>query len=173
MHIKSENRITFNTPETTQLIFLYLKETFNNKTYNLNDCLFNKDDSKISGYVTVFKEYLMKIKKIDKGYFRPKYLQHTFEQVCEEHIINMDETSKSNLISLFQGKTDENNPFYIKAMENIDYVRKYYVDLIPYLTVNAYDFKNQYGLYKNTLEKQELDANRIIETYYDLHLKLL
>lgn len=171
-HIESEKRITFNTPETTQLIFLYLKETFNNKVYNLDEYLFDKNENNISRNVTSFKKYLMNIKNIDKNYFRPKYLQNTFEQICEEHIINMDKTSKSNLINLFQGKTDEDNPFYIKAMKDSDSVRKYYFDLIPYLTVNLYDFENQYELYyKKILEKQNLDKCEIINTYYDIHLK--
>lgn len=165
--IKSDNIITFNTPETTFYIFLYLNEKRNDDLKDLDAPLFKSGKnnfltpSKISAYVTDLNEVIHFFNKEQDNDFRSKNLINTFNEIYEKHM-NIEMSNKENLKKLFEGKLAKNNKFYIKSDRNTSKIKKYYESMIPFLTARTHNIKFD----KEYVIKSENIKKRIIEDYY-------
>lgn len=165
--IKSDNIITFNTPETTFYIFLYLNEKRNDDLKDLDAPLFKSGKnnfltpSKISAYVTDLNEVIHFFNKEHDNDFRSKNLINTFNEIYEKHM-NIEIGNKENLKKLFEGKLAKNSKFYIKSDRNTSKIKEYYELMIPFLTARTYNikFNKEYAIRSENIKKG------IIEDYY-------
>lgn len=173
--IDSENIITFNTPEATFHIFLYLKEKRSEDLDNLENPLFKSGknnflpSNKISSYVTSFNSILKLFYEDYQNKFNSKNLIKTFKAVYDIHM-NLETTNKDNLLKLFEGKLAKNSKFYKNAMENTKELKEYYMMLIPFLTVRIANIENELKIY-NKYVKDKQETHEIINNYYYTRLK--
>ena len=146
--LKSKNIITFNTPETTFYLFLYLKEKRMDDLNNLANPLFKRGknnfltSSKISSYVTEFNTILNLFNEDYGNKFKSKNLIVTFEEIYDKQMY-IEIENKNNLIKLFEGKLANNSKFYRYAVKNPYKIKEYYMRLVPYLTARYYTLNNQ------------------------------
>lgn len=175
--INSENIITFNTPETTFYLFLYLKEKRIDDFVELNSPLFKSgksnylSSSKISSYVTSFNSVLQTFNDNWQNNFKSKNLIRTFDNIYDKHM-SIDFNNKTNLLMLFGGKLAKNTKFYIYSDNNSSKIKDYYKILIPFLTARAYNFDNQCNLnLKQDFDQKNKNYERIIDDYYYTQFK--
>ena len=165
---KSDYKITFNTPESTFYIFMYLKDKRMADLDNLDDPLFKSGEnnfltaSKISSYVTKFNKL-----GFENGYFKSKKLIKTFELVCNQHL-NLEKEHKENIIELF---LRGNKQYFMKSANSNVELKEYYKLIVPFLTARLYDFDKQVILYENSLGSHDIDNYQIIEDYFELNFK--
>lgn len=165
--IKSDNIITFNTPETTFYIFLYLNEKRKDDLDDLESPLFKSGKnnfltpSKISSYVTDFNDIIGSFNKKYDNDFRSKNLINTYNEIYAKHM-NVEINNKQNLKKLFEGKLAKNTKFYIKADNHTSEIKEYYKSLIPFLTAREYNIEFN----KKYVFKSENSYKEIIEDYY-------
>ncbi|WP_292601362.1 hypothetical protein [Methanobrevibacter sp. UBA212] len=172
--LKSKNIITFNTPETTFYLFLYLKEKRMDDLNNLANPLFKRGknnfltSSKISSYVTEFNTILNLFNEDYGNKFKSKNLIVTFEEIYDKQMY-IEIENKNNLIKLFEGKLANNSKFYRYAVKNPYKIKEYYMRLVPYLTARYYTLNNQGTMYKDYLDEDEI--SRFVQDFYDIELK--
>ena len=173
--LKSKNIITFNTPETTFYLFLYLKEKRMEDLDNLNNPLFKRGEnkfltsSKISSYVTEFNTVLNLFNEEYGNKFKSKNLIATFEEIYDKQMY-IELENKNNLIKLFEGKLANNSKFYRNAIKNPHKIKEYYNMLIPYLTARFYNINNRNRRIGNYLEDKNM-ISAIIQDFYGSELK--
>ena len=172
--LKSKNIITFNTPESTFYLFLYLKEKRMDDLINLQNPLFKSGEnnfltsSKISSYVTEFNKFFNILNENYKNNFKSKNLIATFKEIYDKQLyIEME--NKDNFIKLIEGKLSSNSKFYRFAVKNPYNLKRYYEMLVPFLTARFYNANNSGNVYKNYLD-DKLILN-IIHDFYDTQLK--
>lgn len=172
--LKSKKIITFNTPETTFYLFLYLKEKRIDDLNNLENPLFKRGknnfltSSKISSYVTEFNTILNLFNEDYGNKFKSKNLIATFEEIYDKQMY-IEIENKNNLIKLFEGKLANNTKFYRYAVKNPYKIKKYYMRLVPYLTARYYALNNHGAMYKDYLDEDEV--SRFVQDFYDIELK--
>ncbi len=170
--LKSEQRITFSTPESTFYIFLYLKEKRIDDLDNLDNPLFKQGDnnfltsSKISSYVTNFNKLL----NSDKDYFKSKNLIYTFEDIYDKHLF-IEKEHKKELLDLFEGKLSNKTLFFRQNFNNNNHIKEYYKMIIPFLTARVSNFNNQFAEYYDALLKDKGGIQRVINEYYNNNLE--
>ena len=158
--LKNDKKITFNTPETTFHIFMYLKEKRQKDFDDLSNPLFKSGNNnflkanKISSYITEFN----KILNYEKGYFKSKNLIKTFENICKQHL-NLEQNYKTDIINLF---IKGNVKYYNQFNNNYSEIKQYYKRLIPFLTVRTFDFNKQFNIYSNQLKIKIMRLLKII-----------
>ena len=134
--IKTKNIFTFNTPETTFYLFLYLKEKRMDDLNNLDYPLFKSGknnfltSSKISSYVTEFNAILRLFNENYENKFKSKNLIATFEDIYDKNML-IEVNNKNNLLKLFEGKLSNNSKFYRASMKDQQKIKDYYKILIP------------------------------------------
>lgn len=151
--------VTFNTPETTSLIFDYLnyrielnKRNDKGDVIELDEPLFASQRGGFLDDYTLTKQCSVINKRMgdekDKngvyGKFRLQNLRKLFKTTCRRGLqqikVNSDKTFDGDVISLFTGHITPNNPLadVYEAVEDDShdsYIRKIYQGLIPYLSI--------------------------------------
>lgn len=177
--------IAFNTPETTKYLFDYLKDR--KKYVNLTEesYLFkNYAKNKISGadeepldknFIT--KELNRKKLNLNKYHngnetlLNAENISHTFTKICEKYL-SIPNSDKKELIALFQANTTKKNKFYSK-----NDVRKYYLELMQYLTIDRLyldvhrQFSDNNNVSKIDNDNYEVDIKQKINLYYMNNIK--
>ena len=170
--LKSKNIFTFNTPETTFYLFLYIKEKRMKDLNNLENPLFKSGknnfltSSKISSYVTEFNAVL---NLFNEGYgnkFKSKNLIATFEEIYDKQMY-IGIKNKNNLINLFEGKLANNSKFYRYAVKNPHKIKEYYNMLVPYLTSRSYNLDK----FKINGMNDKKKISLIVKDFYNAELK--
>lgn len=192
--------VTFNTPEATMYIFQYLKErkriylkkdkesggiiepeeplfatsTKNNLTSDAIGKMFQRINKKLGGHHDKNGKY---------GRFRAHSLRKLFTTTCRRNItqvvINSDKTSEIDIISIFTGHIppNESNSRVYEAIESDShdsYLRKTYMALVPYLSIQDIEIKDiktqqykdleeQNKLLQEKLESQEVRTQRELD----------
>lgn len=173
--IDSENIITFNTPESTFLIFLYLKEKRLEDLNNLDNPLFKSGKNnflppnKISSYVTSFNSILKLFNENYQNHFNSKNLIKTFQKIYDIHM-NVEPGNKENLLKLFGGKLAKNSAFYRNAIQNTNEIKEYYMMLIPFLTVRIVNIDNELKIYSKYVKNKKWNYE-ILYDYYNTKFK--
>lgn len=160
---KTENHsnltLTYNTPETTALIFDYLnyrialnEENGRGSEIGLDEPLFASQRGGFLNELSLQKQCSVINEKMggekDKnglyGKFRLHNLRKLFKTTCRRNLqsitLNSDKTFDGDVISLFTGHITPNNPLadVYEAVEDDShdsYIRKIYQALIPYLSI--------------------------------------
>lgn len=172
--LKSKNIITFNTPETTFYLFLYLKEKRMDDLGNLQNPLFKRGknkfltSSKISSYVTEFNAVLNLLNEDYGNNFKSKNLIATFKEIYDKQLY-IEIENKNSLIKLFEGKLANNSKFYRYAVRNPQKIKEYYMMLIPYLTSRSYNVGGRKD-YRNYSDDKKMISG-VIQDFYDTELK--
>lgn len=136
--------ICFNTPETTQYLFDYLKDrqryaNFNEesylfKNYNKGTPALNDEEQLEKDFITKElsrkKKDLNKLHNGDEIQFNPGNITYTFIKICNDHL-KLDDSDKKELIALFQANTTKENKFYDDPN-----IKEYYTELVQYLTID-------------------------------------
>ena len=176
--------ITFNTPETTNFLFDYLKYRFklNDKSTKDNEIdieepLFISQRGGFLNPVSIEQHFSEINKKMggkkDRngiyGKFRIHNLRALFQTTCRRNLPNVyiqsNKTFKGDIVNLFTGHNTKDNPLNY-AYESIpedsheSYIRKAYEALIPYLSIQpteVKDFKTE------DYQKWEEEKNAMIE----------
>lgn len=170
--LESEGIITFNTPEVTFYIFLYLKEKRIEDLDKLSQPLFKTKQnnfltpSKISSHVTEFNP-IVKTFNNNHNQFKSKNLINTFKHIYEDHM-NIEINNKKNLIKLFEGKLSKNSKFYRNSLNDNLKIKNYYKMLVPFLTARNCNFNEYLTSYTAYFKSNN---NNIIEDYYYTKLK--
>lgn len=170
--LKSKNIFTFNTPETTFYLFLYLKEKRMGDLSNLENPLFKRGknnfltSSKISSYVTEFNVVLNLYHEDYGNIFKSKNLIATFEEIYDKQMY-IEIENKKGLIKLFEGKLANNSKFYRYAVKNPHKIKEYYNMLVPYLTSRSYNLGK---FHRNTINDKK-KISLIVKDFYDAELK--
>lgn len=177
--------ICFNTPETTRYLFDYLKDRnkyviltedsylFNNYDKNKTSSVDEKplDKNFITKELHRKKSDLNKSRGGDEIQLNAESISYTFAKICEKHL-SIADSDKEELIALFQVNTTKENKFY----PNYD-VKKYYLELMQYLTINpAYlnfhcPVSDNNDVRKNDNDDSELDIKQKINLYYMDNIK--
>ena len=172
--IKTKNIFTFNTPETTFYIFLYLKEKRMEDLNNLDYPLFKSGkknfltSSKISSYVTEFNAILRLFNGNHENKFKSKNLIATFREIYDKNML-IEITNKNNLIKLFEGKLSNNSKFYRTSIQNPHKIKEYYKILIPFLTAREHNTYSE-KIHNNYLYDKK-NIYQIIHDFYETELK--
>lgn len=177
--------LTYNTPETTALIFDYLKYRMElnkkkgkNGDIGLDEPLFMSQRGGCLNELSLEKQFAIINEKMggekDKngifGKFRLQNLRKLFKTTCrrglQEIKVNSDKTFDGDVISLFTGHITPNNPLadVYEAVEDDShdsYIRKIYQALIPYLSIYPTETK----AFK---EKEYLEMEEKIESLEEL-----
>ena len=167
--IKTKNIFTFNTPETTFYLFLYLKEKRMDDLNNLDYPLFKSGknnfltSSKISSYVTEFNAILRLFNENYENKFKSKNLIATFEDIYDKNML-IEVNNKNNLLKLFEGKLSNNSKFYRASMKDQQKIKDYYKILIPFLTAREFNLNHE-----NFNDKKIISP--IIQDFYVTELK--
>lgn len=168
--LKTKNIFTFNTPETTFYLFLYLKEKRMDDLNNLDYPLFKSGknnfltSSKISSYVTEFNAIIRLFNEDHENKFKSKNLIATFEDIYDKNML-IEVNNKSNLLKLFEGKLSNNSKFYRASMKDQQKIKDYYKILIPFLTAREFNMNHDnYRTDKNNITP-------IIHDFYESELK--
>ncbi len=172
--IKSKNIFTFNTPETTFYMFLYLKEKRIDDLNNLDYPLFKSGknnfltSSKISSYVTEFNAIIRLFNEDNENKFRSKNLIATFEDIYDKNML-IEVNNKNNLLKLFEGKLSNNSNFYRASMQDPQKIKDYYKILIPFLTAREFNINHEKIFNNNFNDK--INISPIIHDFYETELK--
>ena len=167
--IKTKNIFTFNTPETTFYLFLYLKEKRMDDLNNLDYPLFKSGknnfltSSKISSYVTEFNAIIKLFNENYENKFKSKNLIATFEDIYDKNML-IEVNNKNNLLKLFEGKLSNNSKFYRASMKDQQKIKDYYKILIPFLTAREFNLNHE-----NFNDKKIISP--IIQDFYVTELK--
>ena len=168
--IKTKNIFTFNTPETTFYLFLYLKEKRMDDLNNLDYPLFKRGknnfltSSKISSYVTEFNAIIRLFNEDYENKLKSKNLIATFEDIYDKNML-IEVNNKNNLLKLFEGKLSNNSKFYRASMKDQQKIKDYYKILIPFLTAREFNMNHDnYRTDKNNITP-------IIHDFYESELK--
>lgn len=168
--IKTKNIFTFNTPETTFYLFLYLKEKRMDDLNNLDYPLFKSGknnfltSSKISSYVTEFNAIIRLFNEDYENKFKSKNLIATFEDIYDKNML-IEVNNKSNLLKLFEGKLSNNSKFYRASMKDQQKIKDYYKILIPFLTAREFNINHE------NYRTDKKSITPIIHDFYESELK--
>ena len=174
--IKSKNIFTFNTPETTIYLFLYLKEKRMDDLNNLDYPLFKSGkknlltSSKISSYVTEFNAIMKLINEDYENKFKSKNLIATFEDIYDKNML-IEVNNKNNLLKLFEGKLSNNSKFYRDSMKDQQKIKEYYKILIPFLTAREFNINHKKTFNNNNNFNDKISISPIIHDFYETELK--
>ena len=172
--IKTKNIFTFNTPETTFYLFLYLKEKRMDDLNNLDYPLFKSGknnfltSSKISSYVTEFNAILRLFNENYENKFKSKNLIATFEDIYDKNML-IEVNNKNNLLKLFEGKLSNNSKFYRASMKDQQKIKDYYKILIPFLTAREFNINHE-KVFNNKFN-DKISISPIIHDFYETELK--
>ena len=172
--IKTKNIFTFNTPETTFYLFLYLKEKRMDDLNNLDYPLFKSGknnfltSSKISSYVTEFNAILRLFNENYENKFKSKNLIATFEDIYDKNMF-IEVNNKNNLLKLFEGKLSNNSKFYRASMKDQQKIKDYYKILIPFLTAREFNINHE-KVFNNKFN-DKISISPIIHDFYETELK--
>lgn len=172
--IKTKNIFTFNTPETTFYLFLYLKEKRMDDLNNLDYPLFKSGkknfltSSKISSYVTEFNTIMKLFNEDYENKFKSKNLVATFKEIYDKNML-IEANNKNNLLKLFEGKLSNNSKFYRTSMQDPHKIKEYYKILIPFLTARECNISQEkiHHIYPD--DKKHITP--IIHDFYKTELK--
>ena len=172
--IKTKNIFTFNTPETTFYLFLYLKEKRMDDLNNLDYPLFKSGknnfltSSKISSYVTEFNAIIKLFNENYENKFKSKNLIATFEDIYDKNMF-IEVNNKNNLLKLFEGKLSNNSKFYRTSMKDQQKIKDYYKILIPFLTAREFNINHE-KVFNNKFN-DKISISPIIHDFYETELK--
>ena len=172
--IKTKNIFTFNTPETTFYLFLYLKEKRMDDLNNLDYPLFKSGknnfltSSKISSYVTEFNAIIKLFNENYENKFKSKNLIATFEDIYDKNML-IEVNNKNNLLKLFEGKLSNNSKFYRASMKDQQKIKDYYKILIPFLTAREFNINHE-KVFNNKFN-DKISISPIIHDFYETELK--
>ena len=172
--IKTKNIFTFNTPETTFYLFLYLKEKRMDDLNNLDYPLFKSGknnfltSSKISSYVTEFNAIIKLFNENYENKFKSKNLIATFEDIYDKNMF-IEVNNKNNLLKLFEGKLSNNSKFYRASMKDQQKIKDYYKILIPFLTAREFNINHE-KVFNNKFN-DKISISPIIHDFYETELK--
>ena len=190
--------VTFNTPEASKYIFQYLNERKLKDIKKDGDGIIKPEEPL---FATSTKNYLNSdsigkmFQRINKklggkedkngkyGRFRAHSLRKLFTTTCRRNItqvvINSDRTSEIDIISIFTGHVppNESNSKVYEAIESDSpdsYLRKTYLALVPYLSIQDIEIKDiktqhykdleeQNKLLQEKLESQEVRTQRELD----------
>lgn len=190
--------VTFNTPEASKYIFQYLNERKIKDKKKDGDGIIKPEEPL---FATSTKNYLNSdsigkmFQRINKklgakqdkngkyGRFRAHSLRKLFTTTCRRNItqvvINSDKTSEIDIISIFTGHVppNESNSKVYEAIESDShdsYLRKTYLALVPYLSIQDVEIKDiktqhykdleeQNKLLQEKLESQEVRTQRELD----------
>ena len=191
--------VTFNTPEATKYIFQYLNERIRkdikkdkeNGGINPEEPLFatsTKNKLTSDGIGKMFQRINKKLgghhdKNGKYGRFRAHSLRKLFTTTCRRNItqvmVNSDKTSEIDIISIFTGHVppNESNSLVYEAIESDShdsYLRKTYLALVPYLSIQDIEIKDiktkqykdleeQNKLLQEKLESQDVRTQRELD----------
>lgn len=180
-NIPENKKITFNTPESTYYLFLYLKDRKNHEKIENNDYLFelydkneNEDnfDQLESKYISkrfnIINDRLHEIKETPAS-FNVSNLTMYFKSTCEKHLQG---SHRQDAFDLLIGKAKKNN-YYL----NNEGIKKCYCRLTPYLTINSVLYHPTINQYIIDLDQKnfnpehrtfsEFDINTILKLTYN------
>lgn len=190
--------VTFNTPEASKYIFQYLNERKIKDKKKDGDGIIKPEEPL---FATSTKNHLNSdsigkmFQRINKklgakqdkngkyGRFRAHSLRKLFTTTCRRNItqvvINSDKTSEIDIISIFTGHVppNESNSKVYEAIESDShdsYLRKTYLALVPYLSIQDVEIKDiktqhykdleeQNKLLQEKLESQEVRTQRELD----------
>lgn len=170
--IKTKNILTFNTPETTFYLFLYLKEKRMDDLNNLDYPLFKSGkknsltSSKISSYITEFNTILKLFNEDYENKFNSKNLIATFKEIYDNNML-IEVNNKNNLIKLFEGKLSNNSKFYRNSIKKKHQIREHYMMLIPFLTAREHNMHPEI----HDIQLNNKNITPIIQDFYNTELK--
>lgn len=139
----STHQVTFSTPETTEYIFIYLKQVFDIEELGDDDFLFRiKNDD---GFGQIRESYVSDMVRNKKNSYNDRFNENIiltpnsiirkFKFICNEHL-NLGDSDKSALIDLFSGKALEDNKYYLMFKEDKNSIFRFYKQIAPYLVIN-------------------------------------
>lgn len=176
-------QIIYNTPETTEYLFSYLKDKKRYSNISSTDYLFStylktKDKNEGSA-IQLKKDYINKVlsrknKKLSKNSRQETFVSkdnmiYSFRKICNEYL-DVDDTDKEELTSLFFGKATKDNKFYKMYRENKNSILNYYKQLLPYLEIKHHF--EEYTTIKDT-NLEEKSVKIIDSNYYDEYDKFI
>ncbi|MDR3063554.1 MAG: site-specific integrase [Methanobrevibacter sp.] len=182
--------ITFNTPETTEYLFNYLKNRIS-KGYNTNNDspLFNSTQTtkkyNSKSVTTIFKQVINPLvgNRLDtqnRAFFRPHNLRKLFKTTCSNNIgrvsIEVEEelpfTKQYDIVSILAGHKPHNSQIteIYEAIDSED-IKPYYFHLIPYLSINKVKIKDiksdEYIKLENKLKDKDTQLDNLTARFND------
>lgn len=150
---KSQLAMTFNTPECSEYLWIYLKERIDkNGELSPEDPLFANRNNKKTKIGSLEKMYQRINKSLgdekDKngvyGKFRKHSMRKLFSTTCRKNMLNIsvnsDRTTEIDVVSIFTGHVppnESNSKVYEAIPDDSEdsYLREIYFKLVPYLSI--------------------------------------
>lgn len=163
-------KLTFSSPESLFYIFLHLRERLDKSNIDSDDYLFtNTKGKQISqnNITDIFKKSeeirVFSKNKYLSTKFKAKDLKKNFIIVAE-HSLPESMDAKKSFIGLCTRSVPKDNVWYNTSLSGYDILRKYYLDMLPYLTAKNYETQLKLSTeLELSYEKEKYPDNKLKE----------